>query len=59
MERYGVFKKFANGGRVWVTPADDLNEAKAKMLDAARRTGKEHIVYDFRLEKAVASSTQK
>ena len=56
MERYGVFKKFANGSRAWVGSADDLNEAKAKMLDAARRTGKEFLVYDLVLERAVASS---
>lgn len=56
MQRYGVFKRFANGSRVWVGSADDLDEAKAKMLDAARRTGKEFLVYDLVREQAVASS---
>jgi hypothetical protein len=58
MERYGVFKMFANGSRAWVGSADDLNEAKAKMLDAARRTGKEYLVYDLVLEQAVTSSME-
>ena len=58
MERYGVFKRFANGSRVWVCSSDDLNEAKAKMLDAARRTRKEYLVYDLVLEQEVASSME-
>jgi len=56
MERYGVFKRFANGSRLWVAPADDLNVAQAKMQDGARKTGLEHFVYDFRLEQIVATS---
>lgn len=51
MERYGVFKGFPNGSRLWVGPADDLNEGKAKMLDSARRTGLEHFVYNSSLSK--------
>jgi len=54
MERYGVFKRFPNGSRLWVCPANDLAEAKTKMLDLARKTGHEHFVHDFLVGNAVA-----
>ena len=39
MGRYGVFKRLPNGTRWWVCPANDLAEAKTKMLDSARTDG--------------------
>ena len=59
MERYGVFKRFPNGSRLWVCPADDLKEAKKKMMDLARKTGQEHFIHDFVLEQSVATSIEK
>jgi len=58
MERFGVFKRFGRNGRLWVGPAADLVEAKAKMMDFAGETGVEHFVYDFALEKVVATSLE-
>ena len=58
MERYGVIKVVADGSRLWVCPNDDLSMAKTKMLTEAGRTGKEHFVFDFRLELVVATSIE-
>ena len=58
MERYGVFKWFPNGARLWVCPADDLIEAKSKMLDLARTTGHEHFIQDLMLRRTVATSSE-
>ena len=57
MERYGVFKKLADGS-IGVAPASDLNEAKVKMLDGALRTGLEHFVYDFTLGQTAGTSRE-
>jgi hypothetical protein len=54
MKRYGVFKRLPNGSRWLVCPANDLTEARTKMLDSARKTGIEHFVYDFLVGNAVA-----
>ncbi|MGA2078645.1 MAG: hypothetical protein ABSH52_34595 [Terriglobia bacterium] len=59
MERYGVFKRFPNGSRLWVCPANDLTEARTKMLDSARKTGHEHFIRDFVLGQTVATSREK
>jgi hypothetical protein len=59
MERFGVFKRFGRNGRLWVGPAVDLVEAKAKMMDSAGKTGVEHFVYDFAVEQVVATSVEK
>jgi hypothetical protein len=56
MERYGVFKRFPKGGYLWVSPANDLTEAKTQMLDLAGTTGREHFVFDFVLRQSVATS---
>ena len=58
MERYSVLKRFANGSAAVVGRADDFNDAKAKMQDGARETGKEYCVYDFVLGQFVASSRE-
>jgi len=58
MQLYGVFEKFANGSRLWIGPADDLNEAKALMTASAAKTGLEHFVRDFVLEQIVATSRE-
>jgi len=56
MKRYGVFKRLPNGSRWLVCPANDLTEAKTKMLDSARKTGAEHFVYDYLVANLVARS---
>ncbi len=55
MDRYGVFKRFANGSFLYVSSAEDLPQAKAKMLAFAHESGREHSVYDFELSEAIAS----
>lgn len=58
LERYGVFKKFANGSRLRIGPADDLDEVKVLMMASASKTGLEHFVHDFVLERIVATSRE-
>jgi len=58
MERFGIFKKYGKGGQLWVAPAEDLVEAKAKMMHGAGTTGVEHFVYDFALDQVVATSLE-
>ena len=54
MERYAVLMRLANGSSVWVCAADNLAEAKTKMLDLTCQTGLDHVVHDFELGRAVA-----
>jgi hypothetical protein len=56
MELFGVFKRLTNGSRLWVGSTSNLNAAKTKMQDDAQKTGLEHLVYDFSLERTVATS---
>jgi len=58
MKRYGVFKRLPNGSRWLVCPANDLTEAKTKMLDSARKTGHEHFIRDLVLRQTVATSRE-
>jgi hypothetical protein len=56
VERYGLFKKLADGSPLWVGAANDLTEAKAKMQVLADKTGLEHSIHDFRSNMLVATS---
>ena len=58
MGRYGVFRRSSKGSWWWISAADDLTEAKRKMLDFARDAGHEHFVHDFMLGQCVATSIE-
>lgn len=56
MERYGLFKKLADGAPIWVRFENDLHIAIARMKELEMETGLEHFVHDFREGKIVAGS---
>lgn len=56
MERYGLFKKLADGVPIWVRFEDDLPSALDRMKEFDRQTGLEHFVHDFHNGKTVATS---
>ena len=58
MARYVVFKRLPNGSSWLVCPANDLTEAKTKMLDSARKTGLRHFIHDLVLRQTVAASLE-
>lgn len=48
MERYGLFKRLADGAPIWVCGQDDLAIAIAAIKELDRKTGLEHFIHDFR-----------
>ena len=56
MERYGLFKKLADGSPMWVCAVANLPEGMALMYELARETGLEHFIHDFHDGVAVATS---
>ncbi|HEV2425092.1 MAG TPA: hypothetical protein VGZ29_09730 [Terriglobia bacterium] len=56
MERYGLFKKLADGAPVWVSFENDLPGAIARMKELDQETGLEHFVHDFRSGVVIATS---
>lgn len=56
MERYGLFKKLADGTPIWVSFENDLAGATAKMRKLDHETGLEHFVHDFRSGVVIATS---
>jgi len=56
MERYGLFKKLADGAPMWVRGEDDLASAIIMINDLDRQTGLEHFIHDFRTGTIIATS---
>jgi hypothetical protein len=56
MERYGLFKRLANGAPMWVCAADDLAKAKNTIQTLSQQTGLEYFIHDFHSGTVVASS---
>ena len=46
-ERYGIFRKLADGSPIWVEAKDDLEEAMQRMRQLAGQDRMEYFVYDF------------
>ena len=58
MGRYAVFGMYVDGAANCLGTTDDYMAARATMLRAARQTALEHFVYDFRLGRNVATSSE-
>ena len=56
MERYGVFKRLANGAAMWVCAANDLTQAMGSLKTLSEQTGLEYFIHDFHAGTVVASS---
>ena len=56
MERYGLFKRLANGAPMWVCAADNLAKAKDTIQKLSQQTGLEYFIHDFHSGTLVASS---
>ena len=59
MERYGLFKRLANGASMWVCAANDLNQAKGTIETLSEQVGFEYFIYDFQAGTVVASIRKK
>jgi methionine synthase I (cobalamin-dependent) len=51
---YDIFKK-GDAELIWVETAQDLQSAKTRIEELARRNGCEYVVYDQRAKRIVAS----
>ncbi|SPE32251.1 hypothetical protein SBA2_670094 [Acidobacteriia bacterium SbA2] len=56
MERYGLFKRLANGAAMWVCAADDLKQAMSTIQSLSEQTGLEYFIHDFQAGTVIASS---
>ena len=56
MERYGIFKRLANGAAMWVCAADDLTHAKTTIQTLSEEAGLEYFIHDFHAGTVIASS---
>jgi len=56
MERYGLFKRLADGSPYWVDAANDFEEGKKKIEHYSKTNGGgEYFVHDLRYGTTVAS----
>jgi hypothetical protein len=59
MERFGLFKRLANGAAMWVCAANDLKQAMTTIQTLSEQTGLEYFIHDFQAGTVVASSRKK
>jgi hypothetical protein len=59
MERYGLFKRLANGAAMWVCASEDLKQARATIQNLSEQTGLEYFIHDFQAGTVVVSSRKK
>ena len=51
---YDIFKK-QDSELIWVEAAQDLESAKRRIEELAKQNRREHVVYDTRVKRIVAS----
>ena len=48
MKRFGIFRKFSDGSRAFVTTSEDESSAKITALLLKEETGSDHLVFNLK-----------